>query len=691
MSDEQRTEDQSPAAGAPVAENGASAGRPKKRSSRSRSRRSAREAVDRLVATLAGPAAASDAKGAETARAHDSSPEAESPPEERAADTAPDAAAGEGQPKKASRRRRRPRRRAKGQKSSQAGQAAAEEQQPEASAFSGPENKEVEDGGRDAGETAVSETAPPPAAGGDAGEEAKTAAPPQEGKKPGKSAARQNKSGPVLKLLINAEEPEECRIVLLEDSKVEAFHIETVGREKTKGNIYKGVIVAVEPSLQAAFVDFGTEKNGFLPFGDIHPEYYNQEVDEDTHWSELHIQEVIDKGQEVLVEVVKEAAGGKGAALTTYLSLPGRYLVLMPGSDSHGISRKLSDEERAALRKMVEDFKLPEGVGYIVRTASKDVTKTALQRDLRYLLNLWKTIKTRGQKEKAPVLLHREQDIVARYLRDHFSADIDEIIVDTPEAHKQVQDFLALLPASQRKAKVRLHKGSKPIFDHFRVETQIEQIFQPKVPLPSGGSIVINPTEALVAIDVNSGSTKDKDFEESIFVANMEAADELARQLRLRDLGGLIVVDFIDMRVKKHVREVEKKLRESMKRDKAKIDLGRISKFGLMQISRQRMGPPVAAESYAACPHCQGRGMVQTVETQVLVHLRKIQGAAIRRNVKRIVCDLPLDIATYMLNRKRAELAELEARYGVEIQINAHPTMHPPEATVSIHNERRTP
>ncbi|HHK60838.1 MAG TPA: S1 RNA-binding domain-containing protein, partial [Desulfobacterales bacterium] len=353
VSDEQRTEDQSPAAGAPVAENGASANRPKKRSSRSRSRRSAREAVDRLVATLAGPAAAPDAKDAETARVRDSSPEAESPPEERAADTAPDTAAGEDQPKKTSRRRRRPRRRAKGQKPSQAGQA-AEEQQPEAGASSGPETKEDE--GRDAGETAVSETAPAPATGGDAGEEAKTAAPPQEGKKPGKSAARQNKSGPVLKLLINAEEPEECRIVLLEDSKVEAFHIETVGREKTKGNIYKGVIVAVEPSLQAAFVDFGTEKNGFLPFGDIHPEYYNQEVDEDTHWSELHIQDVIDKGQEVLVEVVKEAAGGKGAALTTYLSLPGRYLVLMPGSDSHGISRKLSDEERAALRKMVEDF-----------------------------------------------------------------------------------------------------------------------------------------------------------------------------------------------------------------------------------------------------------------------------------------------------------------------------------------------
>ncbi len=692
MSDEQRTEDR-PSAAAEAAGEAASApaSRAKKKPSRSRPRRSAREAVDRLVATVAGSGApAGEGPEGGSVPAVDTAPGGEEgADEQRAAGTAT-AGSSESQAKKSGRRRRRPRRRSRGQKASPADQPAAETQPPAGEPLAAVAGEQEDPGGDADTPSPLPETAQPPAnrdkKGKEEEEEKKAASSPPEKKASGKPAGRQGRSAPVLKLLINAEEPEECRIVLLEDSKVEAFHIETVGREKTKGNIYKGTIVAVEPSLQAAFVDFGTEKNGFLPFGDIHPEYYNREVDEDAHWSEFRIQEVIDKGQEVLVEVVKEAAGGKGAALTTYLSLPGRYLVLMPGSDSHGISRKLSDEERAALRKMVEDFKLPEGVGYIVRTASKDVTKTALQRDLRYLLNLWKTIKARGQKEKAPALLHREQDIVAKYLRDHFSADIGEIIVDTPEAQKQVQDFLSLLPASQRKATVRLHKGSKPIFDHFGVETQIEQIFQPKVPLPSGGSIVINPTEALVAIDVNSGSTKDKDFEEAIFVANMEAAEELARQLRLRDLGGLIVVDFIDMRVKKHVREVEKKLRESMKRDKAKIDLGRISRFGLMQISRQRMGPPVAAESYAACPHCQGRGMVQTVETQVLVHLRKIQGVAFRRNVKRIVCDLPLDIATYMLNRKRAELAELEARHGVEIQVNAHPAMHPPDASISIHN-----
>ncbi len=271
----------------------------------------------------------------------------------------------------------------------------------------------------------------------------------------------------------------------------------------------------------------------------------------------------------------------------------------MPGSDSQGISRKLGDEDRSALKEMIQSFKLPEGIGYIVRTASKDVTKTALSKDVRYLFNLWKTIKARGQKQASPSLVFREQNIVARYLRDHFTPDLDEIIVDSQEALEQVQNFLSLTPARQNKTAVRLHKGARPLFNNFNVEEQIEQIYQPKVNLPSGGSIVINPTEALVAIDVNSGRTsKDKNFEESIFLANMEAAEELARQLRLRDLGGLIVVDFIDMRMAKHVREVEKQVKASMKRDKAKFDLSRISKFGLMQISRQRLGPPVQAESY---------------------------------------------------------------------------------------------
>ncbi len=490
------------------------------------------------------------------------------------------------------------------------------------------------------------------------------------------------------KLLINTEEPEECRIALLENGKVEAFHIETITREKTKGNIYKGKIVSVEPSLHAVFVDIGIEKNAFLPFNEIHPEYYTKEVEPDIHWKDLNIKEMISKGQEVLVEVVKEAAGTKGANVTTYLSLPGRYLVLMPGSDSQGISRKLGDDDRSALKEMIQSFKLPEGIGYIVRTASKDVTKTALSKDVRYLLNLWKTIKARGQKQAAPSLIFREQNIIARYLRDHFTPELDEIIVDSQEALEQVQNFLSLTPARQNKTAVRLHKGVRPLFSQYDVEEQIEQIYQPKVKLPSGGSIVINPTEALVAIDVNSGRTsKDKNFEESIFLANMEAAEELARQLRLRDLGGLIVVDFIDMRMAKHVREVEKQVKTSMKRDKAKFDLSRISKFGLMQISRQRLGPPVQGESYRICERCQGRGMIRSVETQVLAFLRQIQIGISRHKVKRVQCTFPMDIAAYLLNKKRADLVEMEEKNRATISITAVPGLNPSEARIEFLGE----
>ncbi|MFZ5774021.1 MAG: Rne/Rng family ribonuclease, partial [Thermodesulfobacteriota bacterium] len=492
-----------------------------------------------------------------------------------------------------------------------------------------------------------------------------------------------------LRLLINTDEPEECRIALLENGRVESFYVETVGQAQTKGNIYKGRVTAVEPNLQAVFVDYGTEKNGFLPFGDIHPEYYSKDVG-NAHWKDLRIQEVIKKGQEMLVEVVKEATGNKGATLTTYLSLPGRYLVLMPGSDSAGISRKIESEaERNKLREMIASVNIPEGIGYIVRTASQEITKTALGQDVRFLLNLWKDIKKKGQTEKAPALLHRDQDIIARFLRDHFTGDIKEILVDDEEALVQVQGFLDLLPAAQRKSTTaKLHKGSQPLFHQYHVEKQIEQIFQPNVPLPSGGSIVINPTEALVSIDVNSGRTgKDKNFEDAIFLANMEAAEELARQLRLRDLGGLIVVDFIDMRDSKHIREVEKKVRDCMKRDKAKVDFSKISKFGLMQISRQKMAAPVAVGSYRPCPHCQGRGVVRSVETQALAHLRHIQTGLSRRQVKKVHCLLPLEVAQYILNRKRADLVELEQANRVEITIAAEPGLPPSESKIDFLKE----
>lgn len=532
-------------------------------------------------------------------------------------------------------------------------------------------------------------------AAGRGGRKKSTAKQTDKGRKgSGKAAAKSGKGkketagSPVVKLLINADEPEECRVALLEDGKLESFHIETVASEQTKGNIYKGRVVSVEKNLQAVFVDFGTEKNGFLPFSEIHPEYYSDQSLIDRHWKDLDIKEVIKEGQVMLVEVVKETTGNKGAALTTYLSLPGRYIVLMPGSDSHGISRQIdAREERDKLREMLAACNIPEGVGYIIRTAAKGVTKTALTKDVKFQIKLWKEIKKKGQALPAPSLIYREQDVIGRFLRDHFSPDIQEIVTDNQEAYEQVTSFLELLPAAQRKkTSARLHKGPRPLLNSHNIEEQIEQIFRPTVKLPSGGSIVINPTEALVAVDVNSGSTggKEKNFEDTIFTTNMEAAEELARQLRLRDLGGLIVVDFIDMRSNAHTREVEKKLKASMKRDKAKVDFTRISKFGLMQISRQRMGAPVQAGNYITCPHCRGRGVVRSVENQALAVLRQIQTGVTRRNVISVRCRLPLEVSQYLLNKKRAELAEMEQRYHATIIVDGDQALHPAEAMIEF-------
>ena len=488
------------------------------------------------------------------------------------------------------------------------------------------------------------------------------------------------------KLLINAEEPEECRIALVEDGRLESFHVTTIDREPTKNNIYKGRIVSIEANLQAAFVDIGTGRNGFLPFNEIHPEYYRQDVNErcrnliaQHQWKKLKIEEVMQKGQEVLVQVVKEVTGNKGANMTTYLSLPGRCLVLMPGSDSAGISRKIVGEERRTnLREIMSEFEIPEGIGYIIRTASAETTKAILEKDLNTLLELWEEIKKRGQTMDAPALVYEEQDTVVRFLRDHFFPEIKEILVDTEESLDNVNAFIEQLPAKQRQVKVRLHRSAKPIFNQYNIEEQIESIFKPQVPLPSGGSIVINPTEALVAIDVNSGRTsKNSDFDETIFLANMEAAAELARQLRLRDLGGLIVVDFIDMRNKKHIREVERQVKMSMKRDKAKVDISKISRFGLMQISRQKMGAPIEKGSYRTCEYCQGRGTVRSVETLALYYLRRIQTGITRKKVGRVECRFPLDVAQYLLNKKRAELAELEAKHRARIDIIPRVEMKP--------------
>lgn len=503
---------------------------------------------------------------------------------------------------------------------------------------------------------------------------------------------------PVVKLLINTEEPEECRLALLEDGRLESIHVTTVGRIQTKNNIYKARIVAIEPNLQAAFIDYGTDKNGFLPFSEIHPEYYKQELSpaisklvEAHQWKKLSISDVMERGQELLVQVVKEEIGSKGANMTTYLSLPGRCVVLMPGSDSEGISRRISGEERRGqLRDVMNSLSIPEGIGWIVRTASVDITKTALSKDVRFLLKLWREIKTKGQHLEGVGLLYQDYNCVMRFLREYYDPCIQEILVDNEDALEKVRDFVDMLPAKQRQVKVKHHRGARPIFNQYSIEDQIESIYQPRVNLPSGGSIVIDPTEALVAIDVNSGSTsKGKNFEETIFQANMEAAKELARQLRLRDLGGLVVVDFIDMRNSKHVREVERQVKTAMKRDKAKVDISRISRFGLMQISRQKMGSPIESGNYKVCEHCRGRGTVRSVETQALFYFRRIHTGASRRQVTQISCRFPLDVAEYLLNNKRYELIELEEKYQARVVVTADPSLKPSEHEITFHKAEK--
>lgn len=502
----------------------------------------------------------------------------------------------------------------------------------------------------------------------------------------------------VCKLLINAEEPEECRLALLEDGRLESIHVSTISRTQTKSNIYKARIVAIEPSLQAAFVDYGTEKNGFLPFSEIHPEYYKQDLSaatlqqvENNQWKKINITDVVEKGQEILAQVVKEEVGKKGANMTTFLSIPGRCVVLMPGSDSAGISRKISGEQRRSqLRDTMTSMNLPEGIGWIVRTASVDITQEALSRDVEYLLELWSEIKNKGQEMDGVGLVYEDHRSVLRFLREHFDPSIQEILVDDRTALEQVKEFVKMLPSQQRNVIVRFHQGARPIFNQYSVEDQIESIYQRQVNLPSGGSIVIDPTEALVAIDVNSGSTsKGQNFEASIFQANMEAATELARQLRLRDLGGLIVVDFIDMRNKKHILAVEREVKVAMKKDKAKVDFSRISKFGLMQISRQKLGAPIEAGNYRTCEHCKGRGTVRSVETLSLYYLRRIQTGASRKPVEMIECHFPLDVASYLLNNKRSEISDLEKRYQVEVTIVAEVDMKPADHEILFHKAEK--
>lgn len=467
------------------------------------------------------------------------------------------------------------------------------------------------------------------------------------------------------KILINAVDPEECRIAKVTDSKLEEFHIESAAREITHGNIYKGVITRVEPGLQSVFVDYGAEKNGFLPKTDIHQDYYQDDLS--GHGS---INNILKPNQELFVQVVKDPIMKKGAMLTTYISLPGRYLVLMPGSKNRGISRKIEEEkERARLKDILYKMKIPEEFGVIVRTAGVKATKTFLSRDIRYLLRLWKNIKKIGLTASSPSILYKERNLVFRSIRDYLTEDVSEILIDDATVFNEVKGFINIIAPRHAKI-VRHYKGPKPIFTKNQLERQIASIFENRVEMKSGGSIVIDQTEALVAIDVNSGKgIRNRSVEETAFQTNVEAAEEIARQLRLRDLGGLIVIDFIDMKDSKHKSEVERTLKMHIKADKARTTVGRISRFGLLEMSRQRIRPSIDYGSHTICEHCGGKGLKPSTETLALAFLRKLSLDTLKPDITNVKGIVPAKVADYLLNRKRKEILELEMRREVGIHI----------------------
>ncbi len=489
-------------------------------------------------------------------------------------------------------------------------------------------------------------------------------------------------------MLINAVESEEHRIAFITGHMLEGFHIDMATAEQKEGNIYKGLVERIEPNLQACFVNFGSDKNGFLPADSIHPEYYSEKVNLPKENSTPPIEKALKKGQELLVEVIKEMPGRKGAHLTTYLSLAGRYIVLTPGRTINGISRKIEDEEeRQRLKAIMGRTKLPEGIGYIVRTVAAGQSKRDLTRDLNRLLRLWKNIRKRVAKMPPLSLIHKEQDLSLRTIRDYYTSDVSEIIVDDKDSFNKIREYMRII-SPRDLSKVKLYKGKRPIFDHYDVEEQIESIYTNLVPLKSGGSVIFDTTEALIAIDVNSGRMKTgKDVEEMAYRVNRDAATEIARQLRLRDLGGLMVVDFIDMRDRKHVREVEKTLREELKKDRAKTDISNISKFGLLELSRQRLRPSIESKSYQVCEHCQGRGKVISVGAAAVSYLRRIWMGVSREGVAKVDGNLPEEVANYIQNRKRSELASLENRYGVNINIHGDKSLPPGGGKLEFRNK----
>jgi ribonuclease E len=469
------------------------------------------------------------------------------------------------------------------------------------------------------------------------------------------------------RMLINATQAEELRVALVDGQQLYDLDIESPGHEQKKANIYKGKITRVEPSLEAAFIDYGAERHGFLPLKEIARTYFPSGY---SFKGRPNIKEVIKEGQEVIVQIEKEERGNKGAALTTFISLAGSYLVLMPNNPrAGGISRRIEGDERTELKEALSHLKLPNGMGLIVRTAGVGKTSEELEWDLNVLVNHWQAISEAAESQKAPFLIHRESNVIVRSIRDYLRRDIGEIVIDHAKTFEQAKNHIEMVRPDYVN-RLKLYQGEIPLFTHYQVESQIESAFQREVRLPSGGSIVIDPTEALTSIDINSArATRGGDIEETAFNTNLEAAEEIARQLRLRDLGGLVVIDFIDMTPARHQREVENRMRESVRQDRARIQLGRISRFGLMEMSRQRIRPSLGESASRVCPRCHGQGTIRDNESLALAILRLIEEEGLKENTVQIQATVPVAVAAYLLNEKRSDVEKIEKRHGCEVYI----------------------
>ena len=483
------------------------------------------------------------------------------------------------------------------------------------------------------------------------------------------------------KMLINAIEPEENRIAVIEDNVLEEFYIERHSRSQTVGNIYKGKVVNIESSIQAAFVDLGLKKNGFLYVSDVMPSIATKKKkkkeqgddSKETKKTKPKIRTLLQKGQSIIVQMTKEGIGEKGPCLTTYISLPGRYLVLMPNVKRNGVSRKITDEkERKRLKKLVEGLEIPADMGVIIRTAGLNQTKRELNRDIKYLYKLWTVISKKIKQDKVPASIYLESDLVIRAIRDVFSTDIDEIIVDSKEVYKKAREFLRQIMPKYEK-RVQLFKETEPLFHKYKIEEELEKINDKKFTLPSGGSIIIEQTEALVAIDVNSRKFKEEDNpEETAFKTNCEAADEISRQIRLRDMGGEIVIDFIDMKEDNHIKIVEKRLADGLKRDRARITILKMSKFCITEMTRQRIRSSIKDVLYKSCPHCAGAGLVKTTESMGLNILRIARFAAHKEDIKTIEVFANEEVVQHLQNLKRGDIVKMEEAFDTEVIINKY-------------------